>query len=299
MKFRFIISIWLLVSINFFLIRQLPGTPLDRIDSLSPLVNKQWIQNLGLDLPLTTQYFRYFGKILQGDFGPSTLVPGSSVMELIARHLGATAGLNVLSLLMVFALAAMFVWAQFRNPEGLLKKIFYFLTIAVISAPSLLLAPVMILIFSMYLGWLPSAFLSTPMHYILPCFVLSLRPAVYLARTLGSVMEEEFSKDYVRTARAKGLSRKNIVFKHVLKNSAVPILNSLGPLCVSLLSGSAFVEILFAIPGLGTLFVDSLKERDYFVASALVFFFGTLLIFLSQMFDFLARKVNVQLREEA
>jgi oligopeptide transport system permease protein len=108
-------------------------------------------------------------------------------------------------------------------------------------------------------------------------------------------MEEELAKDYVRTAKAKGLSDQRILYRHVLKNSMVPVLSYMGPLCVGLLSGSAFVEILFAVPGLGNLFVESLKERDYFLSSGLVLVFGGLLLLLSQFFEWLSQKIDIRL----
>ena len=303
MKFRplfhFLFSLWLLISINFFLIRQLPGSPLDRTESLNPSVDRHWIQDLDLQAPVSRQYFRYFKKILQADLGPSVSFPGSSVTELIAQHWQVTATLNLLALILVFVLAAIFIWAQLKDPESLMAKIFYSLSLGIISAPSILLAPILILIFSVYAGWIPAAFLSSPIYYILPCLILALRPAVFLARTLLSFMQDEILKDYVRTAKAKGLSKRLIIFKHVLKNSLVPVLGSLGPLCVSLVSGSAFIEILFSIPGLGGLFVESLRQRDYFLSSGLVLIFGSLLIFLTLFFEFLSGRVDPRLAEAA
>ena len=296
---RFLFSLWLLISINFFLIRQLPGSPLDRMDFLNPAVDRSWAKDLGMDTSVLQQYLQYFQKIIKADLGPSISFPGSSVNDLIAQHWQVTASLNFLALGMVFILSVIFIWAQLKNPEGLLAKIFYALTLVIISGPSILLAPLLILIFSVYADWIPAAFLSSPRHYILPCLILSLRPAVFLSRTLISFMKEEILKDYVRTAKAKGLSMTMIIFKHILKNSLLPILSSLGPLCVGLVSGSAFIEILFAIPGLGGLFVDSLKQRDYFLSSGLVLVFGSTLIFLTLFFEFLSRRIDPRLNEEA
>ncbi len=301
MKFKtplkFFLSVWLLISVNFFLIRQLPGSPLDRIESLNPAVDQRWMKDLGLDTSWPEQYAHYFRQILKGDLGPSISFPGNSVLELMAQHWQVTAGLNLLALLAVFILSGLFIWGQLLNPEGAVAKAFYAISLAIISAPSILLAPLLILIFSIYAGWIPAAFLSTPRHYILPCLVLALRPAVFLSRTLISFMQEEFLKDYVRTAKAKGLSPVRILMKHVLKNSWVPILGSLGPLCVSLVSGSAFIEILFAIPGLGGLFIESLRQRDYFLSSGLVLAFGTVLIFLTLFFEAVSRRVDARLAE--
>ncbi len=301
MKFRtslkFLFSLWLLISVNFFLIRQLPGSPLDRLDSLNPAVDQRWIKELGLDMSWPEQYFQYFRQILKGDLGPSISFPGNSVIELITQHWQVTAGLNLLALLVVFILSGVFIWGQLVNPEGKVAKVFYVVSLALISAPSIMLAPLLILIFSVYAGWIPAAFLSSPKHYILPCLVLALRPAVFLSRTLISFMQEELSKDYVRTAKSKGLSPAKILMKHVLKNSLVPIFGSMGPLCVSLVSGSAFIEILFAIPGLGGLFIESLRQRDYFLSSGLVLAFGAVLIFLTLFFESLSHRVDARLSE--
>ena len=301
MKFKtplqFLFSLWLLISVNFILIRQLPGSPLDRLESLNPAVDQRWIQELGLNLSWPQQYFRYFGQILRGDLGPSISSPGSSVLELMHQHWQTTAALNIFALIAVVILSLLFIWGQWLHPDGFVAKFFYVLTVAVISAPSILLAPLLILIFSVYADWIPAAFLSSPKHYILPCLILSLRPAVFLSRTLMSFMQEENLKDYVRTAKAKGLSPSKIILKHILKNSMVPLLGALGPLCVSLVSGSAFIEILFAVPGLGGLFIQSLKERDYFLSSGLVLVFGSVLIFLTLFFEFLSQKLDPRLSE--
>jgi oligopeptide transport system permease protein len=292
---RFIISVWLLVTLNFILIRLLPGGPLDRLESLNPTVAQKLTQEFKLDAQPLTQYFTYISNIIQGDFGPSLAFPGSTVTDVICQALRITLNLNLISLVLVFIISGFFVWALFRNPQGFTAIVFYFLSLSVVSAPSVLVAPVLILIFSVRLGWVPAAFLTRPEHYILPALILALRPAVYLTRNLASIMEDEFQKDYVRTAKAKGLGMNGIIFKHVLKNSIVPVLNLLGPLFVGLLSGSAFVEILFAIQGLGHLFINSLQERDYFLSSGLVFYFGVTLLLLSAFFDFVAFRVDRRL----
>ena len=303
MKFKtplkFLFSLWLLISVNFFLIRQLPGSPLDRLDSLNPVVDQRWMNDLGLNTSWLEQYLHYVQQIFKGDLGPSVSFPGNSVIELIAQHWQVTAGLNLLALVAVFILCGLFIAGQLLNPEGKLAKAIYALSLAILSAPSILLAPLLILIFSVYAGWIPAAFLYTPRHYILPCLVLALRPAVFLSRTLISFMQDEFLKDYVRTAKAKGLSPARILMKHVLKNSLVPILGTLGPVCVSLVSGSAFIEILFAIPGLGGLFIESLRQRDYFLSSGLVLALGTVLIFLTLFFESLSRRVDARLAENS
>lgn len=293
--FRFILSIWLLVTLNFILIRMLPGTPLDRLESLSPLVTARLNQEFNFKESQLSQYVSYIKNVIQGDLGPSTSFPGSSVDTLIKEHLNVTMKLNFLALAFVFLLSVGFVWARLRYPNSFLSGLSYFFSVSLMSAPSILLAPVLILILSIKLGWVPNAFLKSTWHFLLPAFVLSVRPAVYLSRSLIGIMEEELGKDYVRTAKAKGIKPGQIIFKHVFKNSVVPVLNLLGPLCVSVLSGSAFVEILFAIQGLGHLFVVSLQERDYFLSSGLVLVFGALLIFLSFFFEILARRLDRRL----
>jgi ABC-type dipeptide/oligopeptide/nickel transport system permease component len=299
MKFRpalrFLFSVWLLVTLNFILIRLLPGTPLDRLESLNPLVIRKLNEEFNLQGGTVSQYFKYVGNILTGDLGPSVSYPGSSVGYVIQEHLSVTMELNLLALFFVFVISLVFVWGLLRHPDGKTAAVFYFLSLALISAPSILLAPLLILIFSVKLGWIPAAFLKSHWHYILPALILALRPAVYLSRSLTAIMEEEFQKDYVRTAKAKGIAPNKIIFKHVMKNSIVPVLNLLGPVSVGLLSGSAFVEILFAIQGLGHLFVVSLQERDYFLSSGLVLIFGTVLLFLSHFFEAVARRVDRRL----
>ncbi len=142
------------------------------------------------------------------------------------------------------------------------------------------------------------AFLTTPQHYILPLLTLSMRPMASLVRLLKNSLQENFTKDYVRTARAKGVGMWRILIHHVLKNSLIPFLSYVGPLTVSLLSGSFLVEILFAVPGLGTEFVAALNDRDYTLIVGLTLFYGSLLIIINSILDILLKVVDPRLQEE-
>lgn len=294
---RLLLSVWLLISLNFFLLRALPGSPLENDEVLNPLVRQHLARQFHLDESLWSQYFYYLTGVVTGDLGPSTSYAGSSAAQVIGHHLSVSLILNVLALALVAVMSFLWIFGLQMDHHGRIARVFYFFSLVFVSAPTVLLAPLLILIVSVYWGLLPAAFLSSGWHYLLPAFILALRPSVHLTRTWSTLIQEEWSNDYVRTARAKGISNFKILYSHVLKNSLVPLLSLLPPLTVGLLSGSAFVEILFAIPGVGLLFVDSLRERDYFLASALVLTFGALMISLSLGCEAWARKVDPRLAE--
>lgn len=290
-------SLWVLVSLVFGLLRFLPGGPFDADTGLHPLVRAQLEKNWHLGDTLGRQYFHYMGSLLRGDLGLS-MVRDEPVGGLIAQSWSHTLGLSFWALVVVIAGALILALVRSVYRDRLLGVVIEQLTIVLISLPSLFIAPVLIYIFGFYLNLLPVAFLDSPKHYILPVVALSLRPLASLTRLLQKSMEEQEGADYVRAARARGLSPWRLRWHHVLRNSLIASLAYLGPLMVSVLSGSFLVELLFAIPGLGSEFVRALSERDYTLICGLALVYGVMLILLNGGADLLMRWADPRMREE-
>lgn len=293
------LTLFALIFLTFVLLRLLPGGPFDEESALHPLVREKLSQSWALDGSFFEQFFSYFMSVARGDLGWSLSDPSRSVGALIREGLMQTLSLNLLALILIFVLGSAVALAGSLRPGGRLDHFMNSVTIALISLPSLFLGPLLIWIFALQLDWLPVAFLESPWHYILPVLTLSLRPSAYLARLLSSSLKEAHGTDYMRTAKAKGLNPRQMLIHHALRNSLLPVLGYSGPLIVGLISGSFMVEVLFAVRGLGTAFVESLGHRDYPVVLGLTLFYGGLLIVVSLLLDVAMKMADPRLREKA
>lgn len=291
------LALWSLVTLTFLFLRFLPGGPFDREFAPHPLVRAHLDQSWHRNESLFDQYVSYLKSLLSGDLGLSLVQPQQSVLQVISQGLGQTLILNLVALLIIYflAFAITFLWARSANLS--LRTLIEQVLITLISLPSLFLAPLLIYVFGFYFNILPVALLQSPLHYILPVMALSLRPMAYLCRLLLRSISTQLEMDYARTAKAKGLSAGVVFYRHVLRNSLVPALSYSGTLIVSLFSGSFLIEMLFAIPGLGSEFISSLAERDYTVICGLTLFYGALLIILHLVLDFIMCVVDPRLRE--
>lgn len=285
--------------LTFFLLKMLPGGPFDDDVAMNPIVRENLNRSWNLESNSFSQALQYYSQALKGDFGVSMLRPEKSVASIIAQGLRNTLVLNVLGLVFVIigSLGVSLLWARFQNNK--MSLIIEQVTIALLSLPSLFLGPLLIYIFVFYFDLLPVAFLSSPLHYILPLMTLCVRPFATLIRILMSSMKQNLNEDYVRTAKSKGLGKSAILYVHVLRNSMIPFLSYLGPLMVSIFSGSFLVEVLFAIPGLGIEFVNALNERDYTLISGMTLFYGFLLILVNSLIDVLITAVDPRLKERS
>ncbi|WII72322.1 ABC transporter permease [Bdellovibrio sp. 22V] len=292
-------SLVVLAALTFFLLKALPGGPFDDDIALNPLVKEKLMQHWNVEASWAGQVVSYMSSVAQGDLGISMARPDRSVSEIIAQGIQNTLMLNGLSLVFILCGAFAISLLAVRYRETWIEQTIDQGVIAFLSLPSLFWGPLLIYVFGFYWNLLPVAFLTTPQHYILPLLTLSLRPMAVLIRLLKNSLHDNLTQDYVRTARAKGVSSWAILVHHVLKNSLIPFLSYVGPLVVSLLSGSFLVEVLFAVPGLGTEFIASLNDRDYTLIVGLTLFYGTLLILVNSFIDVLLRLVDPRLRENA
>ena len=289
----------LVATVTFFMVRAAPGGPFDKDRSIPPEVITQLNKRYHLDDPLWKQYADYMGNLLQGDFGPSFKYASHSVTELIAAGFPATLELSLYAIL--FALIV-------GLPAGMLAAVkwntsldYVPMSVAMIGIcmPTFVLGPILLLVFGISLGWLPVAgWGQVPGDKILPSITLGSVYAAYIARISRGGMLEILSQDYIRTAKAKGLSTARIVFVHALRGGITPVISFLGPAIAGLLAGSFVVESIFNIPGLGRFYVTAAFNRDYTMILGCTIFFAFLIILFNLLADIIQVWLNPKLRQE-
>ena len=305
---RFIISrllqaipvLLVVISVTFLLIHSAPGGPFSDEKAVPPEVARALEAQYNLDQPLWQQYTSYLGDVLRGDFGPSFKYSGRTVNELIAAGLPVTAelALYAMSVALFIGISAG-VFAAIR-PNTLQDYIPMSAAMLGICMPSFLLGPILILVFGIQLEWLPiSGWGDIPGDKILPAITLGTGYAAYIARLSRGGMLEVLSQDFIRTARAKGLSEPLIIFKHALRGGLIPVIAFLGPAFAGLLGGSFVVETIFQIPGLGRFYVTSAFNRDYTMILGMTIFFAGLIIVFNLLSDLIALWLNPKLRQQA
>lgn len=291
--------LFLVTTATFFMVRSAPGGPFDKDRSIPPEVMTQLNKRYHLDDPLWKQYLDYMGNLVQGDFGPSFKYASHSVTELIAAGFPATAELSLYAILfaLVVGLSAGIYAALKHNTAGDYVP----MTVAMlgICMPTFVLGPILLLVFGIWLGWLPVAgWGQVPGDKILPTITLGSVYAAYIARISRGGMLEILSQDYIRTARAKGLSNTRIIFVHALRGGIAPVISFLGPAIAGLLAGSFVVESIFQVPGLGRFYVMAAFNRDYTMILGCTIFFAFLIILFNLLSDIILVWLNPKLRQQ-
>jgi oligopeptide transport system permease protein len=290
----------IVISLTFFLVHSAPGGPFSADKAVPPEVIKALEAQYNLDQPLWQQYVSYLGDIVQGDFGPSFKYPGRDVSELIAAGLPATAELAFYAMLVALVIGVSAGVTAAMRPNTAQDYIPMSAAMIGICMPSFLLGPLLVLIFGIHLEWLPvSGWGDMPGDKILPAITLGTGYAAYIARLSRGGMLEVLSQDYIRTARAKGLSEPLVITKHALRGGLIPVVAFLGPAFAGLLGGSFVVETIFQIPGLGRFYVQAAFNRDYTMILGTTVFFATLIIVFNLLSDMLAIWLNPKLRQQA
>ena len=290
-----ILSLFVLITVTFFLVRIIPGSPFQR-GGVSESVVEAIEQEYGLNEPLFTQYLSYIGGVLHGDLGISYQDPAVRVTEVIARAWPVTASVGAAALIVSLILGTGLGILSAVSGRRSVKQVISAGGMIAAGIPGFAAAILLMLVFSVKLKLLPASGLLSPVHYILPVAALSLYPAAMVSRLVSSTLETELTKDYVLFARAKGLSRRQVIFTHALKNAYLPVINYIGPVSASLLTGSFVVESIFTIPGLGREFVGSITNRDYTLILGLTVFMGAVVIFVNLITDLLCAWLDPKTR---
>ena len=290
-----ILSLFVLITVTFFLVRIIPGSPFQR-GGVSESVVEAIEQEYGLNEPLFTQYLSYIGGVLHGDLGISYQDPAVRVTEVIARAWPVTASVGAAALIVSLILGTGLGILSAVSGRRCVKQVISAGGMIAAGIPGFAAAILLMLVFSVKLKLLPASGLLSPVHYILPVAALSLYPAAMVSRLVSSTLETELTKDYVLFARAKGLGRRQVIFTHALKNAYLPVINYIGPASASLLTGSFVVESIFTIPGLGREFVGSITNRDYTLILGLTVFMGAVVILVNLITDLLCAWLDPKTR---
>ena len=286
------------ITLTFLMVHSAPGGPFDEEKAVSPEVLIKLNEKYNLDQPLINQYFDYLSSILVGDFGPSFRYPGRSVTELISIGLPVTFELALYSILFALAIGLIAGILGALKPNTPLDYIPMSTAMIGICIPSIILGPSLILIFGLWLEWVPvSGWGYMSGDKILPTITLGTAYAAYCARLTRGGMLEILNQDFIRTARAKGLSEFRVVVVHALRGGLTPVIAFLGPAMAGLLAGSFVVETIFGIPGLGRFYVEAAFNRDYTMILGSSIFFSFLIIFFNLISDLIAAALNPKLRD--
>lgn len=275
-----VLTLFVIVTITFALMHAIPGGPFDA-DSLQQMdetIRRNMEAKFGLDRPYIEQYGIYLKNLLQGELGISIAYNPRTVNQIIGRGFPVSARLGLISVAFsVFAGVILGIWAALKRSKWQDNLVKVMTTIG-ITIPSFVLATLLIYIFAVKLRMLPSFGFKSIRHMIMPAFALSFGSVAFIARLTRSSMLDVVRQDYIRTARAKGLSRASVIYKHALKNALLPIITYVGPLIAVLLTGSFIIEKIFAVPGMGREMVSAIGNRDYMMILGLTTFFSTILI---------------------
>jgi oligopeptide transport system permease protein len=289
--------LFLVITTTFFLIHSAPGGPFDSEKKISPEILERLNARYNLDAPVHEQYFDYLGNLLKGDLGPSFKYVNRGVNEMIATGLPITFELGMYAMIIALTIGVSAGVIASIKPNSLQDYIPMSFSMIGICLPSFLLGPLLVLIFSIWFGWLPvSGWGDSAGDKILPSITLGVAYAAYIARLTRGGMLEVLSQDYIRTARAKGLSESKIIFKHALKGGLIPVIAFLGPAFAGLLSGSFVIETIFQIPGLGRFYVQAAFNRDYTMILGTTIFFSTMIITFNLLSDVIAAWLNPRIR---
>ena len=272
------VALFFIILLTFIIMHSIPGGPFTSDRKVSAEVEAALNAKYNLDAPLYEQFFDYLGGVLRGDFGPSYEYTGKSVNDFIANGFPVSAKLGVITMIFVLLTSIpMGILAAVKNGKWQDMAVMAVATIGV-TIPSFVIASVLIYIFSFRLNWLPTYGVDTWKGYILPVIALGGYSVSYLARLMRSSLLEVMGQDYIRTARAKGPSETKVILRHAMRNALIPVITVLGPTVANLLTGSFVVEKIFAIPGLGVHFVNSVSQRDYTTIMGVTIFYATFLL---------------------
>jgi dipeptide transport system permease protein len=280
-----VITLWLIVTLTFFLMHTIPGSPFNEERNTSEMVQQNLEAHYHLNEPLMVQYFLYLKSLISLDFGPSITQPSQTVNDLLGRGFPISFELGMTTLIIaVLSGIILGVLAALRH-NGIIDYMAMTFAVLGISIPNFVMATLLIQQVAVTWGILPVATWTSWRHMILPTLALATGPMAIIARLTRSSMLEVLTQDYIRTARAKGLSPVKIVVKHALRNALLPVVTVLGTLAAGILTGTFVIEQIFAIPGMGKYFVESINQRDYPVIMGTTVFYSAFLIVMLFLVD--------------
>ena len=280
-----LITAFLVATLTFFVMNMVPGGPFLSEKAVTPQAQAAMEAKYGLDKPLFQQYTTYMTGILKGDFGLSIKKRGRTVSQIIGTKFPVSAKVGGLALILAVCTGIPLGAVAAFNRGKFIDNLLVVLSTAGIAIPSFLSSTILIYIFTTKLKLLPSLGLKDAQSYIMPVVALALYPTFYMARLMRSSMLDVMGQDYMRTAKAKGVTTFKAIFKHALRNAILPVITYLGPLLAALMTGSFIIEKIFNIPGLGSEFVSSITSRDYPMIMGTTIFLAVFIIIMNLFVD--------------
>ena len=292
-----VITLWLLATLCFVLLRAAPGGPFDTEKSAPPEVQAALAEQFRLDQPLIVQYGAWLADVARGDLGPSFQYPDYTVNQLIARALPVSLLNGGLALLLALLVGIpLGVFAALRAGQWMDRALMLFAGLG-LAIPKFVAAPLLVLLFAVTLNWLPAGGWGEWQNIVLPVIALALPNLAYCARMTRASMLETLSADYLRAARARGFSESRLLFSHALKPALLPVVAWLSPALINVVTGSAVVEQVFGIPGMGRYFVQGALNRDYTLVLGVVLVVGALIVLINTLVDMLRAWLDPRLED--
>ncbi|MBR0313394.1 MAG: ABC transporter permease [Oscillospiraceae bacterium] len=293
-----ILTVWVVITITFFVMRAVPGGPFMGEKAITAAAQAALEAKYGLDKPLMEQYFTYLKDIItKFDFGPSLKQRGRMVIDIIGDGMKTSARLGVIAAFLALIVGVVLGSVAALRRNKIVDKIIMVVTTAFVSMPSFIIGSLLLVLFSIKLGLLPANG-TTAKGLILPIITLALYPMAYITRLTRSSMLDVLGQDYIRTAKAKGVSPVKIIFGHALKNSLIPVITYFGPMLAYIVTGSLVVEQIFAVPGIGRAFVSSITNRDYPMIMGTTIVLACLIVIMNLVSDILYKVVDPRINLE-
>ncbi|MGM0901498.1 oligopeptide ABC transporter permease [Mesobacillus maritimus] len=290
------ITLFIIASVSFFLMKLLPGSPLNAEDKLSEQQKAIVLEKYGLNDPVPVQYVKYIGGLVQGDLGISFAFDNTPVSKILGDRIGPSALLGFQALIIgtIVGILLGLTASIFRN--GPLDYSSTIIAVLGTSIPSFVFAGLLQYVFAVKLGLFPVALWGSFEHTILPTIALAIHPMATAARFTRTEMVEVLHSNYITTARAKGVNESGIIWKHGLRNALIPLVTVIGPMAVSLMTGSMVIEQIFAIPGIGEQFVKSVMVNDYPIIMGTTLMFAFLFVAIILVVDLLYGLIDPRIR---
>lgn len=292
-----IVTLWAVITVTFFVMKAVPGDPFASEKAVTPAAKAALEAKYGLDKPLVEQYANYLTGALRFDFGPSLKQRGRDVATIIFDGMRTSAKLGLIALVIATLTGILLGALAALRRNTLLDRVIMVITTAFVSMPSFIMGSLLLILFSVTLRWLPANGAAEG-GLILPVITLSLYPMSYITRLTRSSMLDVLGQDYIRTAKAKGVSERNIILGHALKNSLIPVITYFGPELAYIVTGSLVVEQIFAVPGIGRAFVNSITGRDYTLIMGTTVVLASLIVIMNLVSDIMYKIVDPRITLE-
>jgi oligopeptide transport system permease protein len=293
-----ILTVWIVITITFFVSRAVPGGPFASEKAITPAAQAALEAKYGLDKPLLQQYGTYLKDIVtEFDFGPSLKNRGRDVIDVIGDGLQTSAKLGIFAAVIALVIGVVLGSVAALRRNKLIDRVVMVFTTACISMPSFIMGTLLLILFAVTWRILPANG-NAEGGLILPIITLSLSPMANITRLTRSSMLDVLGQDYIRTAKAKGVSNGKIIFGHALKNALIPVITYFGPMLAYIVTGSLVVEQIFAVPGIGRTFVSSITDRDYPMIMGTTIVLAALIVIMNMVSDILYKVVDPRINLE-